>query len=206
MLFFAKEIFAGRSAKMSANKKELFRALKYFLIAISAGLIQLAASFLLELVIFKKVIPEGETLFFVVELDKSSFLAESIGLALSIIWNFTFNRKYTFKAATNVPRSMALAFLFYVPFYPFQIWYINAVRAALLNALGEDFAFVAAQVTIMLINGVLEFLWQRFVVFGKKTDSAIDGNANAASCSDEVQAMENNAEQTLNAAGVETEK
>lgn len=191
---------------MSANKKELFRALKYFLIAISAGAIQLAASFLLELVIFKKVIPEGETLFFVVELDKSSFLAESIGLALSIIWNFTFNRKYTFKAATNVPRSMALAFLFYVPFYPFQIWYINAVRAALLNALGEDFAFVAAQVTIMLINGVLEFLWQRFVVFGKKTDSAIDGNANAASCSSEAQAMENNAEQTLNTADVETEK
>lgn len=153
------------------NKKEIFRTIKYFLVAISAAAIQMISAFLLELVIFKRVIPDGATLHFVIELDKSSFLAESIGLALSIVWNFTFNRKYTFKAATNVPVSMALAFLFYVPFYPFQIWYIDTVRKALLPTVGEDFAFVIAQVTIILMNGILEFLWQRFVVFGKKVDT-----------------------------------
>ena len=153
------------------NKKEIFRTIKYFLVAISAAAIQMISAFLLELVIFKRVIPDGATLHFVIELDKSSFLAESIGLALSIVWNFTFNRKYTFKAASNMPISMALAFLFYVPFYPFQIWYIDAVRKALLPSVGEDFAFVIAQVTIILMNGILEFLWQRFVVFGKKVDT-----------------------------------
>ncbi len=178
---------------MSINKKEIFRTIKYFLVAISAAGIQMLSAFLLELVIFKRIIPDGETLFFVIELDKSSFLAESIGLALSIIWNFTFNRKFTFKAATNVPLSMALAFLFYVPFYPFQIWYIDAVRKALLPSLGEDFAFVIAQVTIILMNGILEFLWQRFVVFGKKVDT------NAAATKEREKQQDEKAENDKNA-------
>lgn len=154
------------------QKKELIRTLKFCLVAASAAVIQLVSAFLLELVVLKRVIPEGETLFFVIELDKSAFVAESVGLALSVIWNFTFNRKYTFKAATNVPVSMALAFVFYIPFYPFQIWYIDTIRKALLPSVGEDFAFVVAQATCMIANFVLEFLWQRFVVFGKKVDTA----------------------------------
>lgn len=157
---------------MSTNKKELLRALKYTMFAASAGAIQLLAAFLLELVVFKNVIPQGETIRFIVTLDKSSFIAETIGLALSVAWNFTFNRKFTFKAATNVPFSMALAFAFYVPFYPFQVWYINTVRNGLVNGIGEDWAFVVAQITCILINFVLEFVWQRFVVFRNKVDTA----------------------------------
>lgn len=157
---------------MQMNKKELLRALKYTLFAASAGLIQVLTAFLLELVVFKKVIPEGETLQFIVQLDKSSFIAETIGLTLSVAWNFTFNRKFTFKAATNVPLSMALAFVFYVPFYPFQVWYINTVRGQLAVGIGEDWAFVVAQLTCILINFVLEFLWQRFVVFRNKVDTS----------------------------------
>ncbi len=156
---------------MKINKKEIIRTVKYFLVAISAAAIQMISAFLLELVILKRIIPDGAILHFITDLDKSAFIAESIGLALSIVWNFTFNRKYTFKAASNVPLSMALAFLFYVPFYPFQIWYIDAVRKALLAGVGEDFAFIIAQVTCILLNGILEFLWQRFVVFGKKVDT-----------------------------------
>ncbi len=157
---------------MQMNKKELFRALKYTLFAASAGLIQVLTAFLLELVVFKRVIPEGETIQFIVQLDKSSFIAETIGLALSVAWNFTFNRKFTFKAATNVPLSMALAFVFYLPFYPFQVWYINTVRGQLAVGLGEDWAFVVAQLTCILINFVLEFMWQRFVVFRNKVDTS----------------------------------
>lgn len=159
------------------NKKELFRALKYTLFAASAGLIQVLTAFLLELVVFKKVIPEGETIQFIVQLDKSSFIAETIGLALSVAWNFTFNRKFTFKAATNVPLSMALAFVFYLPFYPFQVWYINTVRGQLAVGLGEDWAFVVAQLTCILINFVLEFMWQRFVVFRNKVDTGTNGGS-----------------------------
>ncbi len=162
---------------MQMNKKELFRALKYTLFAASAGLIQVLTAFLLELVVFKKVIPEGETIQFIVQLDKSSFIAETIGLALSVAWNFTFNRKFTFKAATNVPLSMALAFVFYLPFYPFQVWYINTVRGQLAVGLGEDWAFVVAQLTCILINFVLEFMWQRFVVFRNKVDTGTNGGS-----------------------------
>jgi len=166
---------------MKINKKELLRTAKYILVAISAGVIQIVSSLLLELVIFKHIIPENETLNIGIKVvDKSSFIAESIGLALSIVWNFTFNRKYTFKAATNVPLSMALAFLFYVPFYPFQVWYIDAVRNALISGIGENFAFVVAQATCMIINFVLEFLWHRFVVFGEKVDSATTTTTSAA--------------------------
>lgn len=157
---------------MQMNKRELFRALKYTLFAASAGLIQVLTAFLLELVVFKRVIPEGETIQFIVQLDKSSFIAETIGLTLSVAWNFTFNRKFTFKAATNVPLSMALAFVFYLPFYPFQVWYINTVRGQLAVGLGEDWAFVVAQLTCILINFVLEFMWQRFVVFRNKVDTS----------------------------------
>lgn len=172
----SKTITKRETILMAINKKEIMRAVKYTLFAASAGVIQLVSAFLLELVIFKRVIPDNATIHFIFDLDKSSFIAESIALALSVIWNFTFNRKFTFKAATNVPLSMALAFLFYVPFYPFQIWYINTVRGALLSSIGEDLAFVVAQVTCILINFVLEFTWQRFVVFRNKLDT--NGQAN----------------------------
>lgn len=158
---------------MKINRKELLRSLKYLVVAASAGVIQMVSALLLELVIFKQIITEGETLDLGIKIvDKSSFIAESIALALSVIWNFTFNRKFTFKAATNVPLSMGLAFLFYVPFYPFQIWYIDTIRNATANVTGENLAFVVAQGSCMIINFVLEFLWQRFVVFRKKVDSA----------------------------------
>lgn len=161
---------------MSVNKKELFRVIKYTLFALSAGIIQIASSFLLELVIFKKIIPDGSTLHFITDWDKSTFWAGTIGLALSVVWNFTFNRKFTFKAASNVPLSMALAFLFYVPFYPFQIWYMDRVKASLMGSIGEDAAYIVAQITVILINFVLEFLWQRFVVFRKKMDTSAAKN------------------------------
>ncbi len=174
---------------MSVNKKELFRVIKYTLFALSAGIIQIASSFLLELVIFKKVIPDGSTIHFITDWDKSTFWAGTIALALSVVWNFTFNRKFTFKAASNVPLSMALAFLFYVPFYPFQIWYMDRVKASLMGSIGEDAAYVVAQITVILINFVLEFLWQRFVVFRKKVDTvAAKNNDNRAEAEATVEA------------------
>ena len=53
-------------------------------------------------------------------MDLVTFISTTVALCASILWNFTFNRKFTFKDAGNVPKAMLLAFLFYVPFYPFQ--------------------------------------------------------------------------------------
>ena len=64
---------------------------------------------------------------------------------------------------------MLLAFAFYVPFYPFQTWYIATVEKSLIHI--GDWGFVIAQVTVMVINFVLEYLWQTFVVFRKSIDT-----------------------------------
>ena len=155
---------------MAINKKELWRALKFTLFSISAGAIQIASSFLLKLLILDKVLPNPDkSIIFITPQPLSTFIADTVGLALSVLWNFTFNRKFTFKAANNVPIAMLLAFVFYIPFYPFQIWYVATIEKE-LQSIG-DWGFIIGTITCMIINFVLEFLWQQFVVFRGKVDT-----------------------------------
>lgn len=129
----------------------------------------MVSSLLLKLLILDKFIPEDASFVYMVELNTNTFIADTIGLALSILWNFTFNRKFTFKAANNVPVAMTLAFVFYIPFYHFQIWYIDTIEKCLVNI--GDWGFVIALGTCMIINFVLEYLWQTFVVFRGAIDT-----------------------------------
>ena len=154
---------------MAINKKEVWRAVKFTLFSISAGVIQFVSSLLLKLVILDRVMDPEATMVFIIEQPTSTFIADTVGLALSILWNFTFNRKFTFKAANNVPIAMLLAFLFYVPFYPFQIWYVATIEEKLASI--GDWGFIIGLGTCMIINFVLEFLWQQFVVFRGKVDT-----------------------------------
>ncbi|MCQ2794185.1 MAG: GtrA family protein [Bacilli bacterium] len=106
-----------------------------------------------------------------------------IPLVISVIWNFTFNRKFTFKSATNVPKSMALAFLFYVFFAPaslfLQAFLVNGIVLSesvlvipcLKDLCGWAMPELLATIICMLLNFALEFLWQRFVVFRNSIDS-----------------------------------
>lgn len=157
-----------QTKKPKINKKELWRTIKFTLFSISAGVIQFAVSALLELVILKNIIPADEIIYFIISMGKRNFIAQTIGLAMSIIWNFTFNRKFTFKAANNIPIAMLLAFVFYIPFYPFQIWYTDVVGKALIHI--GDWGFLIKTGTVMIINFVLEYLWQTFVVFRGSID------------------------------------
>ena len=154
---------------MKVNKKEVWRAVKFVLFSISAGVIQIVSSLLLKLVIIDRLINPDATIKFIIEQPTSTFIADTVGLALSVLWNFTFNRKFTFKAASNVPIAMLLAFLFYVPFYPFQIWYVAMVEQGLASI--GDWGYIIGLGTCMIINFVLEFLWQQFVVFRGKVDT-----------------------------------
>ena len=156
-------------SKPIIKNKELWRAIKFTLFSISAGVIQLVSSFLLKFVIIDRIIDPEATMTFIVEQYTSTFIADTVGLALSVIWNFTFNRKFTFKAASNVPIAMLLAFVFYVPFYPFQIWYVATIEDQLSSIGG--WGFIIGLGTCMIINFVLEFLWQKFVVFRGKVDT-----------------------------------
>lgn len=151
------------------KNKQLWRAIKFTLFSISAGAIQAVSSLLLKLVILDRVMDPDATMKFIIEQPTSTFIADTVGLALSVIWNFTFNRKFTFKAASNVPIAMLLAFVFYIPFYPFQIWYVAMVEQGLASI--GDWGYVIGLGTCMIINFVLEFLWQQFVVFRGKVDT-----------------------------------
>lgn len=161
------DLESEEKAKKKERKKTTIQAIKYALFTASAGIIQFA-SFTIMTYAFRGQ-NWGNSGFF--DMPTTDFIATTVALALSVLWNFTINRKYTFKSAGNVPRAMGLAFLFYVPFYPFQTWYVGTV-AELLG--GFEWSKLIAEGTVMLINGVLEFCWQKFVIYGKEEQQAAE--------------------------------
>lgn len=131
------------------RKKEILRAVKFTLISISAGLIQIGSFELFDKVFHFEY-----------------WIAYLPSLLLSVLWNFTINRKYTFKSANNVKVAMLLVLAFYAVFTPVSTVLGNFVENAGANA---DLVFV---VTI-LCNFVLEFLYTRFIVYRNSCDTAV---------------------------------
>jgi len=130
------------------NRKELLRSLKFILFSLSAGLIEMGSFSLLN------------------ELTAWSYWpCYLIALTLSVLWNFTLNRRYTFQSAGNVPKAMALVFGFYCVFTP--------LSTLLGNYLAEGLRWNEYLVTAinMIANFVLEFLYDRFVVFRDSLDT-----------------------------------
>ena len=130
------------------NKKELLRTVKFVLFSASAGIIQMGCFALLN-----------ES----VQLDY--WLSYLIALVLSVIWNFTFNRKFTFKSTGNITRAMVLVALYYCVFTP--------LSTLLEHYLADTLAWNEYLVTLinMLLNMVTEFLFQRFVVYRNSVDN-----------------------------------
>lgn len=175
------------NGKIEKKKKleGVFQFIKYALCAASAGIIQLVLFTILQ-----AVIPATDkTIHFITEdMELVAFIATTVALCASILWNFTFNRKFTFKDASNVPKAMILAFLFYVPFYPFQTWYVGTIKKVLMDHMNADLAGIIAEGSVMVINFVLEFIWQKFVVFRKpkaKEELAEAEQENAEGASEE---------------------
>lgn len=134
---------------MPKNTKEIIRAIKFTLISLSAGIIQIG-SFTLLNEIFKLPNPE---------------ISHLIALVLSVIWNFTINRKVTFKSSNNVVKSMILVAMFYLVFTPASTFFM-----AWATGWGCNEYLVEA--INMLFNFVLEFLFTRFVVYRNSCDTA----------------------------------
>ena len=84
---------------------------------------------------------------------------------LSVVWNFTLNRKFTFKSAANVPIAMAKVLTYYTVFTPLS----TLLGEYLAGTLGWDEYLVTA--INMLLNFGTEFLYQRTFVFGKSLDT-----------------------------------
>ena len=130
------------------SKTERVRMIKFFLFSISAGVIQI-----LSFTFFKEVA------------HFSDWLAYLIALILSVLWNFTLNRKFTFKSTANVPLAMFKVACYYAVFTP--------LTTLLEHQLTDNMGWNGYLVTIMnmAINLVTEFLYQRYVVYGKNVDT-----------------------------------
>ena len=135
---------------MTEKKKELVRTLKFVLFSISAGVIQVLSDTI------------GLELFHL-----EPWLSYLIALVLSVLWNFTLNRKFTFHSANNVPVAMLKVAAFYAVFAPLSTWW-----TAVLTTEGFMWNEYLVLVLTMIINFVTEYLYQRFVVFGKSIDTA----------------------------------
>ena len=127
---------------------EWLRVLKFVLFSASAGVIQFGAFALLNEVTGWRYWP-----------------CYLISLLLSIVWNFTFNRRFTFKSNANVTSTLLLVLAFYAVFTP--------ATTVLGDWLAEDMHWNEYLVTIinMLLNLSLEYLYQRYVVYRNKIDN-----------------------------------
>ena len=141
------------------KKGELWQAVKFTLFSISAGLIQIGSY----------------TLFYEV-FHWAPWLAYLVSLILSVLWNFTFNRTYTFRSDADVTRSMLLVAAFYLVFTPLSTWWTAALTGEnpFTGAAASDAPVMnnyVVQAGTMLINFITEFLYQKFVVYRGSIDT-----------------------------------
>ena len=123
------------------RREQFLQAFKFTCFSASAGAIQIGSFTLLN------------------EAFHSPYwLAYGVSLVLSVLWNFTFNRRFTFQSAANVPRAMGLVAAYYAVFTPLSEWWGVALRTAGWNE------YLVLALT-MIVNFVTEFLFQRFVVY-----------------------------------------
>lgn len=125
------------------KNKELLQAIKFAIISASAGIVQAVSFALLN-----------------IKLEWTpSYL---ISLALSVIWNFTINRKVTFKSSTNVPIAMLKVVAFYLVFTPLSTLLGEYLTGTLM------WPDIVATLINMLLNMVLEFFYDKYFVFNDK--------------------------------------
>ncbi len=129
--------------------KSLLQLIRFTLFSASAGLIQIASFTLLNELCHMIYWP-----------------AYLISLILSVLWNFTFNRKFTFKSATNVPIAMIKVFCFYIVFTPVSTLLGNLAQNNKVNE------YIVLALT-MISNFILEFLYCKFFVYKNSENTLV---------------------------------
>lgn len=136
-----------KQIKQLSARQLSWQMVKFTLFSASAGIIQ-AASFTL----FKEAFAFPY------------WLGYGLALVLSVLWNFTFNRRYTFRSVENISKAMTLVFLYYLVFTPLSVWGGDALTRAGVNE-------YLVLVSTMVVNFVTEYLYQRFVVYRYTVDT-----------------------------------
>ena len=135
--------------KRPAQTREWIRMAKFTFFSVSAGLVEIGAFALLN------------------ELLRLPYwLSYLTALVLSVLWNFTLNRKFTFRSAANVPIAMLKVAAYYAVFTPLSTLLEHVLTDSLL---WNEYLVTGIN---MVLNFLTEFLYQRFFVFGKSIDTA----------------------------------
>lgn len=124
--------------------------IKFLLFSISAGIIQVIT--------------------FTVLFELGGFIywpAYLIALIFSVIWNFTLNRKFTFKSAANVPIAMTKIAIYYAIFTPMSTWWGDALTSINYNE------YLILFLT-MITNLISEFFVTKYIVYKNQINTAVD--------------------------------
>ena len=133
---------------MGKINPEWKRSLKFFLFSMSAAVVELSSFALCDRVF-----------------HMAPWVSQLISQILSVLWNFTINRRYTFQSAGNVPVAMVKVALFYVVFTPVSTWGTQQLTEVWL------WNGYLVKGMVMATNLVLEFLYQRYYVFKNTLDT-----------------------------------
>jgi putative flippase GtrA len=137
------------------NAKELgFMFIKFTAFSLGAGVIQLVSFAILN---------EGTSL--------EPWWSYIIALVLSVVYNFTINRRFTFRSVNNVPVAMVYVILFYCLFTPYSAWLMYLMTGTTLVDSAEGLMIYLVLIFIMVQNLILEFLWWRFFIFRNSINS-----------------------------------
>ena len=139
---------ATEKERQDNKREELIRTGKFVLFSISAGLIEIGSFELLN-----QLTPWAY------------WIKHIISIILSVIWNFTLNREFTFRSANNVPVAMMKVAIYYFVFILSTTW----AGDKLVDVYKWNESIV--KVLTMLLNFVTEYLYDRFFVFGKSIDT-----------------------------------
>ena len=146
-------------ADIKLSKKEnALQAIKFALFSASAGIIQVVTFTLLN-----ELMPDiqGNNAFTKWFFESEYGAYYLVALIFSILWNFTVNRRFTFKSAANIPIAMLKVFGFYCVFTPISTILGEIITPKIPWDFGE---YIVLGVT-MACNMVSEFLFCRFVVY-----------------------------------------
>ena len=133
--------------------KELWRTVKFVLFSISAGAIEMGSFALLYNA-----------------MHVTYWISYLVALVLSVLWNFTINRRFTFKSTANVPVAMLKVFAFYLVFTPISTLLGNYFTAKFADVSAINYIVLGLT---MATNMITEFLYDKFVVFRGQENTAV---------------------------------
>lgn len=123
-----------------SKKENLIQIGKFVLFSISAGIIQVLVFTICEELFHLPYWP--------------SYLT---ALIASVVYNFTVNRRFTFKSANNIPKAMLQLAIYYAIFTPLSTWWGDALVQIGIS----DYIVLGGT---MVVNLITEFCVNRFII------------------------------------------